>query len=173
MDPQAPITDAALQRDEEPVVLPKRRVSEDVDMDITPMIDITFLLLIFFLVSSRLDVKLPVELPKARHGTAVALRSSIILTLGKGPDGSAIVYFGDGKVDDKKIKASNVAEQEVEIAKFIDQQLKEDAVKESILIKAERGVKHREEARVRQAIGTVKEVHRRNIQVHIAVLEVE
>ncbi len=47
------------------------RATEDFEMDITPMIDITFLLLIFFLVCSTADQDTAIELAKARHGKAV------------------------------------------------------------------------------------------------------
>ena len=35
--------------------MPRKRRFDDAEMDITPMIDITFLLLIFFLVASKMD----------------------------------------------------------------------------------------------------------------------
>ena len=65
-------------------IRPRRNRDDDCEMDITPMIDITFLLLIFFLVAARLDEDTPVELPPARHGTAVAVKSSVIITLAEG-----------------------------------------------------------------------------------------
>ncbi|MCA9170833.1 MAG: biopolymer transporter ExbD, partial [Planctomycetales bacterium] len=68
--------------DEQPLI--KRRSLDDNEMDITPMIDITFLLLIFFLVAGKLDQDAPVELPPARHGTAVSVKSAAIITVGKG-----------------------------------------------------------------------------------------
>ncbi|MCP4817216.1 MAG: biopolymer transporter ExbD, partial [Planctomycetaceae bacterium] len=40
-----------------------RRREEDVEMDITPMIDVTFLLLIFFLVASKMSADQAVALP--------------------------------------------------------------------------------------------------------------
>ena len=43
----------------------RRRGSEEPKMDITPMIDVTFLLLIFFIVASRLDTQMVVDLAKA------------------------------------------------------------------------------------------------------------
>ena len=44
---------------------------DDSEMDITPMIDMTFLLLIFFLVASKMDRSNEVRLPPAEHGVAV------------------------------------------------------------------------------------------------------
>ena len=42
--------------------LGRRRGGEDVEMDITPMIDVTFLLLIFFLVASKMSADQAVAL---------------------------------------------------------------------------------------------------------------
>ena len=47
-------------------------------MDMTPMIDITFLLLIFFLVSSHPDQATSIALPKAQHGDAVSQRIDVL-----------------------------------------------------------------------------------------------
>ncbi len=45
-----------------------RKKSEDVEVDMSPMIDMVFLLLIFFLVSSSIiDDKKPVDVPVATH----------------------------------------------------------------------------------------------------------
>ena len=49
-------------------VLTRRRIKQETELDITPMIDITFLLLIFFLVASTPDLQVEVKLPPARHG---------------------------------------------------------------------------------------------------------
>lgn len=43
-----------IEEDEEDFVLPRKK-REDDEMDITPMIDITFLLLIFFIVCSTME----------------------------------------------------------------------------------------------------------------------
>ena len=64
--------------EDEPMQMSNRRRDDD-EMDITPMIDITFLLLIFFLVAARLDEDTPVELPAARHGAAVAVKLNALI----------------------------------------------------------------------------------------------
>ena len=95
------MADAAIEnlaRDEEPegpVVL-RKPAEEEVDMDITPMIDIVFLLLIFFLVCSTAASQMAVELPTARHGTGVSERNSVTITVeASGGDEPATVYIGD------------------------------------------------------------------------------
>ena len=56
---------------EEGPILPHRRVKNSADLDITPMIDIVFLLLIFFIVASVPDPQVEADLPHARHGDLV------------------------------------------------------------------------------------------------------
>ena len=143
-------------------VLPRRPVRDTADMDITPMIDITFLLLIFFLVASIPDAATAVQLPPARHGKAVNPRTSVILTVAEGGrPGGASVYLGDGKAGAPL--PPDPAEQDAKITSFV-----RDSYRSTVLIKAEKGVKHREVSRVAAAAARVE-----GIQLHLAVLEVE
>lgn len=157
--------------DEEPIVL-RRKIPEDADMDITPMIDITFLLLIYFLVASHLDTDTAVELPPARYGTVVAAKESVIVTVANGTDNGAAIYLADGKIDAGLVRVSDPRKQEEEIAAYVRMGLRGElpggeAPKKYVLLKAERGVKHREVARVAAAVGTVEE----EVQLFVAVLE--
>ena len=63
------------------VPLVRRARTDDAEMDITPMIDVTFLLLIFFLVCSSPDQQNSVDLPKARYGTGVDKKNSVVITV--------------------------------------------------------------------------------------------
>ncbi|MBM99152.1 MAG: hypothetical protein CMJ77_08500 [Planctomycetaceae bacterium] len=150
--------------DDQPVI--RRRQLDDSEMDITPMIDITFLLLIFFLVAARLDEDTPVELPPARHGTAVAIKSSVILTVAAGDGDVAEIYEGDGKAADRLISSSDLEAQQAAIVAYIEEEVA--GGKESVLIKAEKGVKHRDVARVSTAVGKAG-----NGALYVAVLEVQ
>jgi biopolymer transport protein ExbD len=150
---------------DEPALIPRRPI-DDAEMDITPMIDITFLLLIFFLVAARLDEDTPVELPPARHGTAVAVKSSVIITLAESGGENAEVYEGDGKAADRMFPSGDLTAQEEAIVSFVEQGLSEG--KTSVLIKAEKGVKHRDVARVSTAVGKAG-----SGDLYVAVLEVQ
>jgi biopolymer transport protein ExbD len=150
---------------DEPALVPHRPI-EDAEMDITPMIDITFLLLIFFLVAARLDEDTPVELPPARHGTAVAIKSSVIITLAESDGEHAEVYQGDGKASDRMFPSGNLTAQEEAIVSYVERGLSEG--KSSVLIKAEKGVKHRDVARVSTAVGKAG-----SGDLYVAVLEVQ
>lgn len=61
---------------------PDRR-DERVDVNLTPLIDVVFLLLIFFMVSTTFDrhAKLKVELPEASASTEQQLEEPVILSI--------------------------------------------------------------------------------------------
>jgi len=142
-----------------------RRMTVDAEMDITPMIDITFLLLIFFLVASKVDSDSEIILPKAKNGTAVTTKSSAVLTVTDGDGEQAIIYTGDGADDAHRIRTTDLAEQEAIIAEYIDRMI-HDENKEQVIIKASKSVRHRDVARVMRAIGQVEDA-----KIYVAVLE--
>jgi len=136
-------------------VLAGRRKLEEADMDITPMIDMTFLLLIFFLVTSKLAPHAGVPLPIAKHGGSVPTKNAVILTVGSG-EPLAKVYRGESVEDKDVFGGSNIEEQEKEIIAYIEAEFlteKGKEPKEYVLIQAAKGLKHREVARVAKAAG--------------------
>ena len=149
-------------------VLKRRPIRDTADMDITPLIDVTFLLLIFFLVCSTLGQQAAVELPPARHGTAVGPQSSVIITVqDNGPKRPATVYLEpleDG--DPRRELSQNEQEQEDDIVAHVKRG--KELNKPTVLIKAEKGVKHREVSRVAGAAGRVED-----IKLHLAVFEID
>ena len=157
--------------DERPKPLVPRGSLEDTEMDITPMIDITFLLLIFFIVSSKMDPSSNVPLPSAVTGGAIAVNSAIIITVGPGDtaDGPAIVYKGDGIVPENTFAGGDFLAQEEEISAYVEDAIAEDPLKIYVLIKASKGIKHREVARVQTAVSKSATVQ----QLYIAVMEVQ
>jgi biopolymer transport protein ExbD len=158
------VWDEPLEEEAGPV-LARRPVEDTADMDITPMIDITFLLLIFFLVCSTAAVQSAVELPPARQGTGVSDRNAVILTVqDQGKNSPARVYVGDG------VKGKHLPDdpdlQGDAIAKAVEQGL--DEGKTVVLVKAEKGVRHGEMWRVYTAAGRAEAG-----TLHVAVLEIE
>jgi biopolymer transport protein ExbD len=174
---------------EDAVVVHARRREESVgDLDITPMIDIVFLLLIFFLVASIPDVGVQAQLPPARHGVGVNPRKSVIITLAEqtnSPD--ALVYLADGK-QGQPLPPDTLAQQAA-ISRALrgeggvllpnNQRQQSDIIRQAVtagvtdlnydnvILKAERGVLHREVARVAKAIGSADA----DVKLNIAVLE--
>jgi len=62
----------------------RKRSEYDADLDITPMIDVTFLLLIFFMVTSTMQPDDVLDIPTSVHGLAVESNSAILITISAG-----------------------------------------------------------------------------------------
>lgn len=143
--------------DEQPLVLPRRRFVGDAEMDITPMIDIVFLLLIFFLVASKMDESATVELPPARHGVDISRENAIVVIVKQEPGGRVVVSRRDGQrfADDWEL-------QEQEIGQYVEAGMTGSAPferpMESIIVMAHGAVKAGEVARVAKAIGRATEM---------------
>lgn len=149
-----------------PGSLPRRSMlSSDDDMDITPMIDITFLLLIFFIVASKMDTGSDVTLPLALNGTAVTMKSSAVLTLiGDNPD-FVDVYYGEGNAQ-RRFNAIDPIVQEELVVGFVEDALHASTPKQQVVVRADKAVKHREVSRILRAIGRVA-----GARAYVAVLE--
>jgi len=124
---------------------------DDVEMDITPMIDVTFLLLIFFLVASHMSADQAVSLPEARAGSPISATNSVVLILTKSGADSIAVKKSDGEE-----LSSDLATQEEEIIEYVKNSIAGTAgtgkPKQYVLVKAEKGIKHKEVSRVAQAV---------------------
>lgn len=152
--------------DEAPAQLQRTKLEES-EMDIAPMIDCTFLLLIFFIVCSHIGQQAQVDLPKAKFGVPVPAKLAVVITVAPG-DGDAVrIYKGDGMDDATLITAGTVAEQEDEVAAYVAEHVNEGGDKEHVLIKAAGGLKHRDVSRVAKAAVRNAEV----TQLFVAVLE--
>lgn len=146
-------------------VLPARRpMKSDDEMDITPMIDMTFLLLIYFLVASSMETQASAELPPAHYGKAVSQNSAVIFTVADTGGSRAEIYLGDGKKGQPFTGEPEA--QDAQVREIVEQGMREG--KGTVIIKAERGVPHREVTRVASSAASVE-----GIRLYIAVLEVE
>ena len=154
---------AEQEAEELPISISNRK-REEGDLDITPMIDITFLLLIFFLVSSKMDQDAAVDLPPAKNGMGVVNNQSVMLILRKGQDRRALISNGGGR---EFPLSSGLESQEDEITQYVQKEIN-DGDKFSIIIKAEKEVSHGEVARVTKAAGKAAND---SIQLHLAVME--
>jgi len=150
---------------EDPPVAIRSRAAEDFEMDITPMIDITFLLLIFFLVCSTTDQESKIELAKARHGKGVGERDSVIITISDDGIDSAPVFLADGMIGDPL--PTDTEQQRDMIVEAVEVG-RRDQNKDSVLIKADRNVAHREVARVIKAVSRVE-----GAKIFLAVFEAD
>jgi biopolymer transport protein ExbD len=137
----------------------------DSEMDITPMIDCVFLLLIFFIVCSTMDQQSPIELAKARHGKGVSERDSIIISVGTGGVDSAPVYLADDTTGEPV--PGSLDQQKDAIRAAVEKEKLENG-KKDVLIKADRNVAHRDVAQVIKAVSQVE-----GISLHLAVFEAD
>jgi len=123
-------------------VLPRRKPDEDADLDITPMIDITFLLLAFFVMVSKMDPQLPVNLPQALNGDVVPEKNCVVLVVLKGEgDDDYTIFKGRTKSGSDAVVGDNPIEQEEQIAQYVEDTLSRNPKIQAILIKAEGDVK--------------------------------
>ncbi len=149
--------------DETAPIFVRRPVSSSADLDITPMIDIVFLLLVFFLVASIPDAKTDVALPPARYGEGVSERSSIVITVAKrSGSGGALVYLGNGKIGAPL--SGTASEQTQAIASWVREGV--ESGKTSVLVKGEGSVSAKDVQNVTSAVGMVG-----GVSLHLGVME--
>jgi len=146
-------------------VFARSREIVDAEMDITPMIDCVFLLLIFFIICSTMEKQSPIELAKARHGKAVGERESIIISVGAGGVDEAPVYLADD-TSGEPLKGTEEQQREA-IRAAIEKEIQDEG-KHDVMIKADRNVAHRDVSRVIKAVSQVE-----GVNIHLAVFESE
>ena len=134
----------------------KRTPMESAEMDITPMIDCTFLLLIFFVLTSTMENK-TLELPKAKHGAAAVEQNCVIIVIGGGGGSPAKVYLASS-VDEGQLATGSAEDQEKAVAAYVVREVRAHPEKKGVLIKAAAGVKHRDVARIAKAAATLEDV---------------
>jgi biopolymer transport protein ExbD len=135
--------------DDEDFMMPRKpRVDEE--MDITPMIDITFLLLIFFVVCSTMDPTKIGTIPSAENGLAVSAKKSAVIFIDPSGDDKVVLKRLDGTEfsHDEDI-------QEGEIIEYITAELEkaEGIPKEHVMLYGDADVKVGEVTRVQKIIG--------------------
>ncbi len=145
-------------------LLPRRSMEEETDMDITPMIDITFLLLIFFLVTSAMDPPTAIQLPTAEYGEGVDPDTAAIITLGYRQGEPAAVYLGNGKVE-STLASGPWPEIRRQVLEYLENQLVQEK-KTTVLIKAEAEVTEGEVNRIEQLVAEAG-----YSSLHIAVMD--
>lgn len=153
--------------EDEPLLLraKRRRQREDVDIDITPMIDMTFLLLIFFLVSSTPDQATAIDLPEAQHGVGVSQLESVVFTIAEGGLKTAPVYAADGRIPGTELPEEPEARRK-RIVELVEQGFREN--KTNVVIKGDKNVAHREVAQLVKAASQVA-----GMKIYLAVLDSE
>ncbi len=130
-------------KQDDQLVLPKpKRNPTDGELDITPMIDITFLLLAFFVVVSRMDPQASVILPKASYSESISEKNSVMVVIVQRGEGVEI-YKGRTMNEADLVRANEPSGIEEEIRDYVDRELSATPNKEAILVKAEGDIKTR------------------------------
>jgi biopolymer transport protein ExbD len=147
-----------------------RKKTQDSELDITPMIDITFLLLAFFVVASKMQEQAPIPLPYAKHGEAIAAKDAIMINIDQqAPDVDAQFYLGRAVEKGTGIFESDEALEE-RIQEFVEQQLAENDKLKFVVIRAGHQTRMRNMKLAKQAANRgIPEG--REITIHAAVNE--
>ncbi|RMG39088.1 MAG: biopolymer transporter ExbD [Planctomycetota bacterium] len=109
----------------------RKRSGEEADLDITPMIDVTFLLLIFFMVTSTMQSSVDQDVPPAKHGVGRDSNRATVITI-KQPASSGDtprILLGDGKGPEASVD---------EVEQYVADGLR--AGRSFVVVKAEREV---------------------------------
>ncbi len=132
-----------------------RRPLEEAEMDITPMIDITFLLLIFFIVAAKIDDKGGVSLPQTEYAEAVLEAEAVTITLVRVGESDAALYLGDVINEENLVTKKSPLEREAAIRRYVEDEFKTKEGKTTVLLKADAKLKHGEIQKVLQALSGV------------------
>ena len=107
----------------------RKRSESDADLDITPMIDVTFLLLIFFMVTSTMQPDEVLDIPTSVHGLGVEANSAILITISAGEPPMINLVEDNNKTEDPGT-----------VGPYVQQRMQQG--RKHVIIKAERLVQH-------------------------------
>ena len=166
----ADVSGATFQSGSNPLVdednpLAKRRgIQEEARFDMTAMVDLVFMMNIFFLITTVGAALAEIDLPKARHCTAADPSTSVIVTIiDGGSSGGCLVFLGDRREGTALVDAE---EQEQAVRTAVQDGVRDNL--DTVLIKAEKSVRLRDIRRVAAAAGTGE-----GMALKLAVKEVE
>jgi len=143
--------------------LPPRGEYEPPEFDITAMVDLVFMMNIYFLVTFVTVAMGQLNLPMAKHVAPLDAESAVIFTLTRTLDGKGVnVYLGDS---DKAEPIVEAAQQEKQIQAAVEQG-KADG-KTEVLLKAEKKVRLADLFRISTAATA------EGMKLHVGVLERE
>jgi biopolymer transport protein ExbD len=141
----------------------RRSDEETPEFDITAMVDLVFLMNLYFLVTFLTVALGEMALPPADHAVALDADTAVVLSLARSLDGqSVMVYLGDGQKGDA---IEGVEEQEQRVQAAIEEGVA--AGKSAVLLKAESKVRLADLFRISSLVSG------HDLKLHVAVLERE
>jgi biopolymer transport protein ExbD len=144
-------------------LIARRPLEDDAEFDITAMIDLVFMMNIYFLVSFLTAAAGEIAMPTARHVAALDPDTSVRITVLGSLDGESVsVYLGNGK-EGEEIK--DPEQQEIKVREYVEKALAEG--KTNVLIKAEAKVQEGQVNRISLAAAI------EGMKLHSGVTEID
>ncbi len=157
----APATSSGLENPFDQL-LGRKSLRDDAHFDITAMIDLVFMMNIFFLVTWIGQSMDELNLPAAQHCAAVDGDTSVMFSVVPDFEGDSVTLFIG---DDTKTPITDPERQEQAIRGAVEEGLVDG--KTSVVFKAEKKVRLREMARLTSAASVER------MQLHLGVIEKE
>ncbi|MGC1275890.1 MAG: biopolymer transporter ExbD [Planctomycetaceae bacterium] len=138
--------------DDAPTLGHRRRKIDVGDLDITPMIDVTFLLLIFFMVTSTMKEPATADVPPARHGVGTDSGEAFVLTVTRpeGDEEATVILPDDTRHSLADLRRNDALKTLVQAA------VNGEPPRTDIVINADRDLPHAVVREVSQMIGEVE-----------------
>jgi biopolymer transport protein ExbD len=135
--------------------------SETPEFDITAMVDLVFMMNIYFLVTFVAVALSGVDLPSASHVAPLDAESSVVLTVTGGGGAPVVVYLGDRE---KGEAIRDAGQQEERIRAAVEQGVAEG--KHDVLLKADKKMRLGDMFRISSAASSVE-----GVKLNVAVME--
>ena len=133
-------------------LFPRRAAADDAHFDLTAMVDLVFMMNIFFLVTSITMALAEMDLPLARNCLPASEVDCVVVSLRQGSDpDSPLLWIGEGG----EKSATSDPDQQADLIRLAA----ETAVREKngkVLIKAEKNVRLKDTARVSSIVSSVE-----------------
>jgi biopolymer transport protein ExbD len=155
----APAASSGPKPFEDNALVPRKPLTDDARFDVTALVDLVFMMNIYFLVSWLVAASAEVDLPAARHCIAADPDAAVVVTITAGP--TPTVYLGEAR------SGEGLQPDEVEwrLKKAAEDGLKENPPKTFVLVKAEKLVRLRDLVRISAAACSVKGMNKLNLAV--------
>jgi biopolymer transport protein ExbD len=154
-----PASNAAPSPFDDDTLVPRKPMSDDARFDVTAMVDLVFMMNIFFLVTWAEMARAEIDLPTAKHCAAAERSKSIIFAITK-TDAGVAYFLGDGPGG----RAISPGELDQQVTTLVEDAVREG--KETVLIKAEKNVPLRDVAHLGSVATAVK-----GTELMLAVIE--
>lgn len=145
------------------LLVARRPLNDDAEFDITALIDLVFLMNIYFMVSFLTAALGEIAMPTAKHVSALDPNVSVVITVMGSLDGESVsVYLANGQ---KGEEIKDPEQQETKVREYVEKALAEG--KTNVLIKAEAKVQEGQVNRISLAAAI------EGMKLHSGVTEID